>query len=98
MSSSSLQRYRTDINLLSPNRVPSSNNNKRNQNDSNRKHDLERPQMTSKDIKRTQLTSSDLTEHETNTESTVKRISNKKNEHSSEGGSVYKNIENNDKN
>ena len=58
--SSTLQRYRQDINMLSPFIIPP-NNHKRKQKISNREHDLERPQMTSNDLKRPQLTSKEVT-------------------------------------
>ena len=57
-SSSTLQRYRQDINMLSPYGIPPKTI-KRKQKISNREHDLERPQMTSNDLKRPQLTSND---------------------------------------
>ena len=47
-SSSPLQRYRQDKNMLSPYGIPP-NTKKRKQKISNRDNDLERPQMTSKD-------------------------------------------------
>ena len=56
-SSSTLQRYRQDINMLSSYRIP--NSNKREQNISNHEHDLEGPQLTSNDLKRLQMTSKD---------------------------------------
>ena len=46
-SSSTLQRYRNDLNMLSPYRIPS-NRHKRRPKTSN--EDLKRPQMNSKDI------------------------------------------------
>ena len=49
MSSSTLQQYRSGINMLSPYSIPS-NSNKRKQKISNREHDLERPQLTSKEV------------------------------------------------
>ena len=49
-SSSTIQRYRNDINMLSLYRIPP-NTNKRKQKLSNCYHDLERPQMTSKNLK-----------------------------------------------
>ena len=55
-SSSTLQRYRQDINMLSIYRL-SSNTDKRKRKISIQEHDLERPQMTSNDLKRPQLTS-----------------------------------------
>ena len=45
-STSSLQRQRHDINMLSPLKSPP-NSHKRRQKISNRKHDLERPQLSS---------------------------------------------------
>ena len=59
-SSSTLQRYRQDINMLSPYRIPP-NSHKRKQYISNREHDLERFQMTSIELKRPQLTSEEVT-------------------------------------
>ena len=50
-SSSTLQRYRQDMNFLSRYRIPP-NSHKRRQKISNREHDLERPQLTSIDLKR----------------------------------------------
>ena len=58
-SSSTLQRYRNDINMLSPYRIPA-NSQKRKQKISNPEHDLEMLQMTSNDLKRPQLTSKRL--------------------------------------
>ena len=55
-SSSTLQRYRNHIIMLSLFRFPS-NSHKRREKISNREHDLERPQMTSNDLKRSQLIS-----------------------------------------
>ena len=52
MSSSTLQRYRNDINMLSPNRINSNNVKKRSKKakiDDN--GDLKRPQMSSNDLK-----------------------------------------------
>ena len=46
-SSSTLKRFRNDINMLSPYRIPPKTN-KRKQNISNREHYLEGPQITSK--------------------------------------------------
>ena len=53
-SSTSLQRYRQDVNMLSSYRTPP-NSNKKGQKILNRKHDPERHQMTSNYIKRLQL-------------------------------------------
>ena len=54
MSSSTIQRYRNDINMLSPYRINPNNVNKRSKNakiDDN--GDLKRPQLTSNDLKTT---------------------------------------------
>ena len=67
LSSSTLQRYRNDINKLSPYRIQPSNNNKRIKNDKNTKFDNnshcdpgpKKPQMTSNDLKIPQSTSSE---------------------------------------
>ena len=89
-SSSTLQRYRNDINMVSPYRIQPNNNNKRTKkasnttfaNNSYRESDVERPQMTSNDLKTTQR----------NTKS------NKKTENILEAGSIHENIESNDQN
>ena len=83
MASSTLQRYRQDINMLSPYRIPPNSHNRR-QGISNTKlddneHDLQRPQMTSKD-----------------TNENVKPPKSK-NKTSVKGGSLLKNIEINEK-
>ena len=87
-SFSTLQRYIIDINILSPYKLQSNNNNKRTKkasntnfnNDSHREPDsftsLERPQMTSNDLKTTQ----------TNTKSNRKKKKPK-------NGSVHENVE-----
>ena len=56
-------------------------------NNSHREHELERPR----------LTSNDLVKPDTNTESNIKRTSNKKNKKFLKAGSVHENIEINDK-
>ena len=66
-STSTLQRYRKDIYMLSPYRIQPNNTNKRTKkvsntnldNNSHREHNFKRPQMTS----------NDLAKHETNTKS-----------------------------
>ena len=66
-STSTLQRYRNDIKMLSPYRIHPNNNNKQRKktsntnsnNDLHRDPDLKRPQMTSNDLKRPQLTSNE---------------------------------------
>ena len=62
LSSSTIQRHKNDINMLSPYRIQPNNINKRTKNgsktsfDNNKplKHDLKRPQLTSNDLKRSQ--------------------------------------------
>ena len=88
MSSSTLQRYRNDINLLSPYRINPHNTKKRSKKfkntnfdeDSNHETDVKRPQKTSKDLKRPQSTSNEITK-KTKTKNNLK------------GGSVQENIE-----
>ena len=83
LSSSTLQRCRNDINMLSPCKINPNNTNKRTKkvkntnsnNNSQPNHDLERPQMTSNDFKPTQTKS------------------NKKNKNALKAGSVQQNIE-----
>ena len=83
LSSSTIQRYRNDINMLSPYRIQSNNTNKRlkkakktiSDNDSHHEPDVKRPQMTSNDLKTTQTKS------------------NKKNKNVLKAGSVQLNIE-----
>ena len=58
ISSSTIQRYRNDINMLSPNRINPNNTKKQSKkvkntdfdNDSHHETDVKRPQMTSKDL------------------------------------------------
>ena len=65
LSSSTIQRYRKDLNMLSPYRIQSNNINKRiknakiinSDNDTQSNHDDKRPQMTSNDIKTSQTKS-----------------------------------------
>ena len=81
--SSTIQRYRNDINMLSPYRINPNNNNKRTKkvektnfdNDSQPNHNDKRPQMTSNDLKITQTKS------------------NKRNTNVLKAGSVQQNIE-----
>ena len=83
LSSSTIQRYKNDINMLSPSRIQSNNINKRlkkvknfnSDNDSQPNHDDERLQMTSNDLK------------------TAQSKSNKKNNYVLKAGSVQQNIE-----
>ena len=65
LSSSTTQRYRNDINMLSPYKISSDNTKKRSKealntdfdNNSHTEHDVKTPQMTSNDLKRPQSTS-----------------------------------------
>ena len=83
LSSGTVQRYRNDINMLSPYRIQSNKTNKRTKKakntnfDSNSHHepDVERPQMTSIDFKTT----------------SNEPVKNKKNK--LKGGSIQENIE-----
>ena len=67
--SSTLQRYRNDINVLSPYAIPPNSTNKRRQkisntnldDDSRRDRDVKTPEMTSKDLEGSQLTSKEPT-------------------------------------
>ena len=68
LSTSTLQRYRNDINMISPHRINPNNTKKKRSKmakntdfDNNPHHetDVKRPQMTSKDIKRPQSTSNE---------------------------------------
>ena len=86
LSSSTLQRYRNDINMLSPCRIQPNNTNKRTKktlntnfdNNSHHEPDVKRPQMTSNDLK------------------TIQTKSNKKNKNILKAGSVQENIEKNE--
>ena len=88
MSSSTLQRCRNDLNMLSPLRISANNTKKRSNkalntnfnNDSHSEHDVKRPQMTSNDLKRPQSTS-DENSKKTKTKNNLK------------GGSIQENIE-----
>ena len=94
-SSSTLQRYKNDINMLSPYRIQPNITNKLSKNVSNttldnnshRKHDLEKPQVASNYLVRP----------DRNAESIIKRTSFKKNKNTLKSGSVDENIEINDK-
>ena len=88
---SNLQRYRNDINMLSPYRIHPNNTTKRTKqvkytnfdNSSQYEHDLERPQMTSNDLKRPQATSKENSK-------------NVKTKNNSKLGLFQENLENND--
>ena len=85
-SSSTSQRYRNDINMLSPYRIQPDNTRKRTKKTSNTKSDNN--SQRDDDLKRPQMTSSDPNKPETTTKSN--RKSNLK------GGSIQENIEIND--
>ena len=86
MSSSTLQRYRNDVNMLSPYRIQSNNTNKRTKKAKNtnfdevshHEADVKAPQMTSIDLKRPQSTSNEIS---------------KKTKNNLKGGSIQENIE-----
>ena len=67
LSSSTIQRYRNDINMLSPYKISANNTKKRSKtakntdfdNDSHHEADAKRPQMTSNDLKTTQTKSNE---------------------------------------
>ena len=92
-SSSTLQRYKNDINILSPYRIQPNITIKRTKkvsntildNNSRCEHDLKTPQLTSKD----------LVKPDTNTEATVRHTSNKRNKNILKAGSVHENIKSN---
>ena len=88
LSSSTIQRYRNDINMLSPYRIQSNNTSKRTKknkntdfdNNSHHESDVKRLQMTSNDLKRPQSVSNEISK-KTRTKNNIK------------GGSVLENIE-----
>ena len=90
-SNSALQRYRNDINMLSPYRIQPNATNKRSEkvsstnlnNNPHRELELKRPQMTSNVVAKP----------ETNTEGTVKRTSNDRNKNIFKGVSLNRDIE-----
>ena len=81
-SSSTLQRYRNDINMLSPYRINPNNTNKRTNTTSNTKFDIN--SHPDSEVKRPRLTSNDFK---------TKTKSNKKNKDVLKAGSVQENIE-----
>ena len=100
---STLQRYRNDINVLSPYKIPPNTHKRRQKitntnlkDKSNREHDVQRRKMTSIDLIRPQMASNDVAKPKTNTKSTCKRASNKRNKNILESGSVHENFEIND--
>ena len=88
LSTSTLQRYRIDINMLSPYRVNPNNKHKRTKkvkntdfdNGSHHEADVKRPQITSNELKRPQM-ASDENSKKTKTKNNL------------QGGSVQENIE-----
>ena len=85
-SPSTLQRYRNDINMLSPYRTQSNNINKRTNNASNTNFEINSHRET--DVKRLQMTS--------NGRKTTQTKSNKKNKNNLKAACAHENIENND--
>ena len=94
-SSSTLKRYRNDINMLSTYRIQPNITNKRTQETSNT--NLDDNSHREHGLKRIQLTSNDLVKPDTNIESIIKRTSKKKNKNILKAGSVKENVEINDK-
>ena len=80
-SSSSLQRYKNDVNMLSPYRIQPNITKKRTKKVSNSNLDIN--PHCEHDLKRPQLTSSDLVKPDTNTKS------NKRNKNTLNGGFVH---------
>ena len=86
LSTSTLQRYRNDINMLLPYRFNPNNTKKQSKkvkntdfdNDSHHGADVKRPQIISNDLKRPQSTSNEIS---------------KKTKNNSKGGSVQENVE-----
>ena len=81
-SSSTLQRYRNDINMLSPYRIDPNNTKKRSKNV--KKTDFDNNSHNEADVKRLQMTSKDL--------KTTQTKSNKKNKNDLKGGSIQEDI------
>ena len=96
-STSTLQRYRNDIKMLSPYKINPNNSNKRTKkakntnfdNNSDHNPDLKRPQVTSKDLKKPQSTSKAKSKNDLKGGFVQDNI--EINEHC-----LYKNIHNND--
>ena len=85
LSSSTLQRYRNGINMLSPYRINPNNTNKRTKKASNTNFNNESHREP--DVKRPQMTSNELTTTQTNIKS------NRKNKNILKAGSIHNNIE-----
>ena len=90
-SSSTLQRYWNDINMLSPYRIQPNINNKRSKKVSNT--NIDNNLHCKHDLKRSQLTSNDPVKGNANTETIIERTSNKKNKTILKTGSVHENFE-----
>ena len=87
-STSTVQRYRNDVNIVSPYRIQPNNFNKRANKASNTNFDIK--SYPDSDVKRPRLTSNDLETIQTNTKS------NQKNRHVLKAGSIHESIEIND--
>ena len=85
LSSSTLQRCRNDIQMLSPYRIQLNNTNKPANKTSNT--NFNNDSYRQPDVKRPQLTSNDVVKPETNTKS------NERNKNKINGGSAHENIE-----
>ena len=92
-SFSLLQRYRNDINMLSPYRILSKITNKRTKKASNT--NVDNNSYREPDVKRSRLTSNDLKPFPNDL---VRRTSKKRNKNILKGGSVHDNFEINDQN
>ena len=77
--------------MLSPYRIQPNINNKASKNLSNT--NLDNKSHREQDLKRSQLTPNDLVKPDTNTESIIKRTSNKRNKFILTAGSMHENIE-----
>ena len=84
-SSATPQRYRNDINMLSPYRIQPNNTNKRTKKASN--NNFDNNSRRDPDSKRPQVTSNDLKTTKTNTKS------NRKNKNILQAGSMHENVE-----
>ena len=92
-STSSLQRYRQDINMPSLYRIPH-NSHKGRQKITNT--NINDNSIGEHDVQRRQMISNVLAKPDTNTESTIQRTSNKRNKNFLKVGSMHQNIEIND--
>ena len=90
-SSTTLQRYKNDKNMLSPYWIQPNITNKRSEKVSNT--NLDNNSQCEHDLKRPQLTSNDLVKPDTNTEFIIKRTSNKRNKSVLKAGSAHEIVE-----